>query len=84
MESLHSLDRFAMVYAKILGISYDAVENPNRGKFQQKKTYPENDVYAMLKLFFCSKVKDRCLCKYLILIFLFNFVVFNLFSLKNS
>jgi hypothetical protein len=37
MESLHSLDRFAMVYAKILGISYDAVENPNRGNFQQKK-----------------------------------------------
>jgi len=26
-----------MVYNKILGISYDAVENPNRGKFQQKK-----------------------------------------------
>jgi hypothetical protein len=28
-----------MVYAKILGISYDAVENPNWGKFQQKKTF---------------------------------------------
>jgi len=52
--------------------------------FNKKKTYPENDVYAMLKLFFSSKVKDRCLCKYLTLIFLFNFVVFNLFSLKNS
>ena len=26
-----------MVDAKILGISYDAVENPYRGKFQKKK-----------------------------------------------
>jgi hypothetical protein len=37
MESLHSLDMFAMVSNKILGISYDAVENPNRGKVQQEK-----------------------------------------------
>ena len=39
MELIHSLDRFAMMYAKILGTSYDALEYPNRGKFQQKKTF---------------------------------------------